>query len=412
MCYSINQLLINDHMFELIPSGTITSVPGFLAGAIHAGIKSEPALDLAILYSKTPCNAVGVFTSNRIKSAPVTLSQRHLLQRRARAIVVNSGCANACLGKQGVADALEMARLTARKLAIRDEDVLVASTGIIGTPLPMDCVKNGIEQIKLHQEGGHDLARAIMTTDTRPKEIAARVDIEKSKFIIAGVAKGAGMIHPDMATMLCFIATNAMIDVDFLQLSLQKAVDASFNMISVDGDTSPSDCVFLLANGSAGNDIIESNNGQLFQEALTEVCTYLAKSVVHDGEGATKLVEVTVEGAISQAEARRAARAIASSTLVKTAIHGNDPNWGRIIAALGRSGIEVVEDKLDVYLQNVRVMRQGCPMSFNTEKMRTALSNNDNILIRVCLTLGDGRATAWGCDLSEEYVTINSAYST
>ena len=331
-------------MVELIPSGTITSVPGFLAGAIHAGIKSENELDLAILYSKTPCNAVGVFTTNQIKSAPVILSQRHLLQRRAQAIVVNSGCANACLGEQGIADASEMARLTARKLAIGTEDILVASTGIIGIPLPMDCVKNGIEQIKLRQEGGHDLARAIMTTDTKPKEIAARVDIEKSKFIIAGVANGAGMIHPDMATMLCFIAANAMVEVDFLQSSLQKAVDVSFNMISVDGDTSPSDCVLLLANGLAGNEIIGFNNGEVFQEALNKVCTYLAKSIARDGEGATKLIEVTVEGAISQAEARRAARVIASSTLVKTAIHGNDPNWGRIVTALGQSDVEIRED--------------------------------------------------------------------
>jgi len=399
-------------MVELIPSGTITSVPGFLAGAIHAGIKSENELDLAILYSKTPCNAVGVFTTNRIKSAPVILSQRHLLQRRAQAIVVNSGCANACLGEHGIADASEMARLTARKLAIGTEDILVASTGIIGIPLPMDCVKNGIEQIKLRQEGGHDLARAIMTTDTRPKEIAARIDIEKSKFIIAGVAKGAGMIHPDMATMLCFIATNAMVEVDFLQSSLQKAVDASFNMISVDGDTSPSDCVFLLANGLAGNEIIEFNNGEVFQEALNKVCTYLAKSIARDGEGATKLIEVTVEGAISQAEARRAARAIASSTLVKTAIHGNDPNWGRIVTALGQSDVEIKEDKLSIYLNGVCVMKQGCPMPFSREKMRVILSDSDNIPIMVCLNLGNGRATAWGCDLSQEYVTINSAYST
>jgi len=399
-------------MVELIPSGTITSVPGFLAGAIHAGIKSENELDLAILYSKTPCNAVGIFTSNRIKSAPVTISQRHLLQRRAQAIVVNSGCANTCLGEQGIADASEMARLTARKLAIGAEDVLVASTGIIGIPLPMDCVKNGIEQIKLHQEGGHDLARAIMTTDTRPKEIAARVDIEKSKFIIAGVAKGAGMIHPDMATMLCFIATNAAVDADFLQSSLQKAVDASFNMISVDGSTSPSDCVFLLANGLAGNETIGFNNGNAFQQALNEVCTYLAKSIAQDGEGATKLIEVTVEGAMKQAEARQAARAVASSTLVKTAIHGNDPNWGRIVAALGQSDVEIREDKLDIYLNGVRVMKQGCPAPFSKEEMRITLNKSDNVLIRVCLNLGDGKATAWGCDLSQEYVTINSAYST
>lgn len=399
-------------MFELISSGTITSAKGFLAGAIHAGIKTKDKLDLAILYSEMPCIAVGFFTTNRIKSAPVILSQRHLLRRQAQAIVVNSGCANACLGEQGIADASEMASLTARKLAIKTEDVLVASTGITGIPLPMDRIRYGIKETELNEDGGHDFTKAIMTTDTRPKEIAVRVDVEGSKFTIAGVAKGAGMIHPNLATMLCFIATDALINADFLQSSLQDAVDTSFNMISIDGDTSPSDCAFLLANGLAGNKIISFGNGGAFQEALDEVCTYLAKSIARDGEGATKLIEVTVEGAIKQAEARQAVRTIVSSPLVKAAIHGNDPNWGRIVAALGRSGIELIEDKLDVYLNDTCVMKQGCSAPFSKEEMKIALSNNASVIIKVCLNLGEAKATAWGCDLSEEYVTINSAYST
>ncbi len=397
--------------FHIITSGAITSVSGFLAGAIHAGIKSKGELDLSILYSEAPSAAAGVFTTNRIKSAPVILSQRHLLKRQAQAIVVNSGCANACVGERGLADASEMARLTAAKLDMLPEDVLVASTGVIGIPLPMARIKTGIEKIRLHQ-GGHDFARAIMTTDTKPKEIAAKVDMGGAKFTIAAVAKGAGMIHPNLATMLCFITTDALVNIDFLQTALQKAVDTSLNMVSIDGETSPSDCAFLLANGLAGNEMISFDNGETFQEALNEVCVYLAKSIARDGEGATKLIEITVEGATKHAEARQAARTIASSPLVKTAIHGNDPNWARIVAALGRSGVAVREDKLDVYLDNMCVMKQGCPTSFSNEEMRIALGNSDNVLIRVCLNLGNGKATAWGCDLSEEYVRINSEYTT
>jgi len=405
-------LLYWDSMFELMPSGTVTSVRGFLAGAVHAGIKSKNELDLAILYSKVPCTATGVFTTNRIKSAPVILSQKHLSNRQAQAIVVNSGCANACLGEQGLADALETARLTAIKLGIPLENVLVASTGVIGVPLPMNYIRAGIGEIRLYKDGGHDFAKAIMTTDTKPKEMAVQVDMGGAKFTIAGVAKGAGMIHPNLATMLCFIATDASVDVNFLEVALQRAVHVSFNMISVDGDTSPSDSVFLLANGMASNEPIDFDNGEAFQEALNEVCIYLAKSIAQDGEGATKLIEVTIEGALDEAEARQASRAIASSPSVKTAIHGSDPNWGRIVAALGRSGAEVIEDKLDVYLNDTCVMKQGHPTPFSTEEMKAALSSSANVLIRLCLNLEDGKATAWGCDLSEEYVRINSEYTT
>jgi len=399
-------------MFNLIPSASVSSASGFLAGAVHAGIKNKGELDLAILCSEVPGKAAGVFTTSQIKSAPVILSQRHIAKGRAQAIVVNSGCANACMGGQGLVDALEMANLAAAKLGISPEEVLVASTGVIGVPLPMDKIRAGIPGIKPTREGGHDFCRAIMTTDTRPKELAVQVGSKGIKFTIGGVAKGIGMIHPNLATMLCFIATDAVVSADFLQAALQKAVDCSFNMVSIDGDTSPNDCAFLLTNGLAGNEPIDFDNGGDFQEALTAVCTHLAKSMARDGEGATKLIEVIVEGAEDQTGARQAARTIAGSPLVKAAIHGNDPNWGRIVAALGRSGARVSEDRLDVYLNDVCVMKQGCPPPFNKEEMKLALGNRDNVLIRLCLNLGDGQATAWGCDLSEEYVRINSRYST
>ena len=399
-------------MFNLIPSGSITSASGFLAGAVYAGIKSKGELDLAILCSEVPCKAAGVFTTNQIKSAPVILSQRHIAKGRAQAVVVNSGCANACTGEPGMADALGMANLAAAKLGMSPKEVLVASTGVIGVPLPMDKIRAGITKIKPTRRGGHDFCRAIMTTDTRPKEMAVQVNLRGTKFTIGGVAKGAGMMHPNMATMLCFIATDAVVNVDFLPAALHKAVDGSFNMVSIDGDTSPSDCTLLLANGLAGNEPIDFDNGSVFQEALNAVCTHLAKSVARDGEGATKLIEVTVERAEDRVGARQAARTIASSPLVKAAIHGNDPNWGRFVAALGRSGARVREERLDVYLNSVCVMKQGSAAVFSKAEIVSDLSRSDSILIRLCLNLGDGRATAWGCDLSEEYVTINSAYRT
>jgi glutamate N-acetyltransferase/amino-acid N-acetyltransferase len=399
-------------MLDLVVSGSITSASGFLAGAVHAGIKSKDELDLAILCSEVTCKAAGVFTTNQIKSAPVILSQRHISKGQAQAIVANSGCANACTGEQGPIDALAMTNLTAAKLGIFAEKVLVASTGVIGVPLPIDKIRAAIPKIKPTEKGGHDFCRAVMTTDTRPKEIAIRVDSKEGKFTIGGAAKGAGMIHPSMATMLCFVTTDAVVSADFLRTALHRAVDGSFNMISIDGDTSPCDCVLLLANGLASNELVDFDNGDAFQEALNAVCTHLAKSVARDGEGATKLIDVTVERAEDEVWARQAARTIASSSLVKAAIHGNDPNWGRIVAALGRSGARVREDRLDVYLNDVCVMKQGSPLLFDKVEMRSALSNSDSVFIKLCLNLGDGRATAWGCDLSQEYVTINSAYTT
>ena len=397
--------------FKSIASGTVTTPKGFLSGAVQSGIKNQGELDLGILYSEAPCAAAGVFTTNAIKSAPVILSQGHLQNGRARAIVVNSGCANACTGDLGMANAEEMAKQVADKQGLSLEDVLVASTGVIGVPLPMEQVRAGIRKIVPTRDGGHELARAMITTDTFDKEIAVSVETGAGGFTIGGVAKGSGMIHPNMATMLCFLATDAAVDADFMQFALQEAVNASFNMITVDGDTSPSDTVVLLANGLAGNEVINSNNGEVFQRALDEVCLYLAKCIARDGEGATKLVEVAIESAVSRAEACLAARTIAGSPLVKTAMYGNDPNWGRIVAALGRSGAQVAETKLDLYLNDVCVLRQGCSISFDEEKMRTSLDSKE-VFLRLSLNLGEGSATAWGCDLSEEYVTINSAYTT
>ncbi len=348
---------------EFITLGSVTSPEGFHAGATYAGIKKKAAesMDLGILFSEVPCVAAALFTTNRIKAAPVALSKERLQGGRAVAVVVNSGCANALTGEQGLADAAEMARLTAKGTGISPEDILVASTGVIGVPLPMERMRAAFDQVILSREGGHDLARAILTTDTMPKETAVEVRIGENKFTIGGAAKGSGMIYPDLATLLCFLTTDAAVDIDFLRLSLRKAVDVSFNMVSIDGDTSPNDMVLIMANGQVGNEVITEQSVQAgaFQQALEQVCLYLAKYVARDGEGASKLIEVTVSGAQSVAEARLAARAVVNSSLVKAAIYGNDPNWGRIIAAVGRSGAEVVESKVGLYIGEVCVVREG-----------------------------------------------------
>jgi len=399
---------------DFIPDGSATSPGGFYAGATYAGIKRDKeSLDLGILFSEVPCVTVALFTTNKIKSAPVVLCQERLQKGRAVAVVVNSGCANAYTGKQGLVDAAEMAALAANGIGVLSEDVLMASTGVTGQPLPMKLIKAGIDQIILSIDGGHELARAIMTTDTVPKETALVVRFDNSEFTIGGVAKGSGMIHPNLATMFCFLTTNAAVELDFLKSALRQAVDISFNMISVDGDTSPSDMVLIMANGLAENEPISTDSQQMdaFQRALDQICIYLAKAIARDAEGATKLIEVTVNGAINIVEARLAAKTIVSSSLVKTAVHGADPNWGRIIAALGRSGVEVVESKIDLYLGDVSVLKGGRPLPFSEQSVVRALKQSE-VLIRLHLNLGTTSATAWGCDLSEEYVTINSQYMT
>ncbi|MFC2069391.1 bifunctional glutamate N-acetyltransferase/amino-acid acetyltransferase ArgJ [Chloroflexota bacterium] len=398
-----------------IPLGSVTSPVGFYAGATFAGIKkkAENVLDLGALFSEVTCVAAGVLTDNRVEAAPIVLCRERLKRGRASAVVINSGCANAFTGEQGLADATEMADLLAKCLGISPLDVLIASTGVIGQRLPMVQIRDGIKHIALVEDGGHELARAIMTTDTLPKEIAITVKIGRARFNIGGVVKGSGMIHPNLATMLCFLTTDAVVDLDFLGLSLRRAVDSAFNMVSIDGDTSTNDMVLIMANGLARNDMIvqDTEMASIFQQALDQVCQYLAISVARDGEGASKLIEVTVSGALTLVEARLAARTVVSSSLVKAAIHGSDPNWGRIVAAVGRSGAEVIASKIDVNIGNICLVKAGEILTFNNRKLAQVLNGNE-VAIEVQLHLGTATATAWGCDLSEEYVSLNSQYLT
>jgi len=408
-------VLIMEGRINPVASGTVTSPQGFRAGATYAGIKksADGVLDLGILFSRVPCVATALFTNNKVKAAPLVLSQQRIQSGRAIGVVVNSGCANASTGEPGLVDAAEMAELAAESIEVSPEDVLVASTGVIGKRLPMELIREGMGRIVFSEEGGHELEKAMMTTDTVPKEIAVAVQVGGSKFTIGGVAKGSGMIHPDLATMLCFLTTDAAVDIDFLRSALRRAVTVSLNMVSIDGDTSTNDMVLIMANGLAGNETISSDSSltDIFQQALNRVCIYLAKEIARDGEGASKLIEVTVKGAVNLDEARQAARTVVSSYLVKSAVHGNDPNWGRVMAAAGRSGVEMVESKVGLYIGDICLVKGGCPLPFNREEL-VGILRSDEVLIDLQLNLGNGDATAWGCDLSEEYVTINSQYTT
>ncbi|AII61214.1 bifunctional glutamate N-acetyltransferase/amino-acid acetyltransferase ArgJ [Dehalococcoides mccartyi] len=400
---------------DILPDGSITTPKGFKAGAIYAGIKkkSKNNLDLAILYSDTPCIAAGIFTTNKFRAAPVYISEHNLGFTDNRAIVVNSGCANAGTGEAGMADAIEMVKATAESLNMQPKDVLIASTGVIGHRLPIDKIKENVRLIGLSQRNGHEFARAIMTTDTRSKEIAVQVNIEGFQFYIAGAAKGAGMIHPNMATMLGFITTDASVSKEFLQFALKEAADVSFNMITVDGDTSTNDSLFMLSNGQAENPTFagDTEYSLVFQQALTIVCQNLAKSIARDGEGAKRLIEIQVEGAANLEDARLIARVIAGSPLVKTAVHGADPNWGRILAAAGRAGADFDIDMVDLYLGESPVLLKGARTGVDEKELSSWLRQVE-VIIKLNLNLGQGKAAAWGCDLSAEYVKINADYTT
>ena len=395
--------------------GTVTNPGGFLAGATYAGLKTyaEDKLDLGIILSESPCTTAGVFTTNAIRSPSVTVTQEHVNAGPARALIVNAGIANTCVGEQGYTDAKEMTALTARRLGLQPEEVLVCSTGVIGVELPMSLIRTGVEQIDLSADGGHAVARAMMTTDTRPKEVAVRFELDGRQVDMGGVVKGSGMIHPNMATMLSFVTTDAAVDKAFLQATLKEVADASFNMMTVDGDSSTNDTVLVLANGRAGNAPIteESPDADTFKEALLQVCVYLAKELARDGEGASRMITVDIAGAATVPDARIAARTIAGSSLVKSAVYGADPNWGRILMALGRSGAAVQESKVDLFVNGVCIMQGGLPIPFHRDAV-VALMRGPEVTFRVQLGLGDGDATAWGCDLTEEYVIINSAYTT
>ena len=399
---------------EIVPGG-VTAPAGFLAGAAFAAIKKEDKRDVAVVYSTVPAAAAGVFTLNRVKAAPVQLTMGRVAAGKAQAVVVNSGNANACNGLQGIRDAGYMAAEAAAVLNIPEEYVLVASTGVIGKKMPMDKVIPGVREAagRVVPDGGPLAAQAIMTTDTFLKEFAVRFELCGKTVTLGGMAKGSGMIHPNMATLLCFITTDAAISPGCLDRALKYAADRSFNMVTVDGDTSTNDMVLILANGMAGNAEITGENEDylVFREALCEVCTKLAVDIARDGEGATKLIEVEVRNAASEKDARTAARAVAGSSLVKAAVFGRDANWGRVICAAGYSGAAFDPERVDIFLGDEQVARDGGSLDFSEERALEILGK-DTVKITLDFKSGPHSATAWGCDLSYDYVKINADYRT
>jgi len=393
-------------------SGGVLAPKGFKASGVASGIKQSGNKDIALLVSDKTASAAAVFTTNKVAAAPVFLSKKHLVDGKARAVVINSGNANACTGKQGDENAQKMADITAEVLAIDPDEVIVSSTGIIGVQLPMKKIEDGIKLAagKLYNGIGADAAEAIMTTDTFPKEYAVSFMVNGSEVRVGGMAKGSGMIEPNMATMLAFVTTDARVTADILKQSLKNSVDKSFNSITVDGDTSTNDMVAVLANGESGIEI-EHDAVEAFQEALDQVCIELAKLIVRDGEGATKFIEVNVTGAADDADAKKAAKAIANSNLVKTAFFGQDANWGRIVAAAGYSSAEVDKDKVDVYYGDEKLLESGQPVDYDAAKVDEVLKAKD-IKIKVDLNLGKGSARVWTCDFSYDYVKINAEYHT
>lgn len=393
-------------------SGGITAPKGFFASGVYAGIKRNLKLDLAIIYSERDAIAAGVFTTNRVKAAPVIVTQKQIKRGIARAVVVNSGNANACTGRQGMTDAEEMVGLVADSLSIGRGLVYVASTGVIGEPLPMNkirpAIKTGVEGLRTG--GGSDAAAAIMTTDTFSKEYAVRGRIGGRIVTVGGMAKGSGMIYPRMATMLAFISTDAVIGKKTLERIFKEAADHSFNRITVDGDTSTNDMALCLANGMAGNAPLAGRELGKFQEMLERVCAGLARMIVKDGEGATKLVEIRVQGARSTKDAGRVGRAVANSMLVKTALYACDPNWGRIMAAIGYSGAYIEEENISIAFDRVRLVRNGVGLGKDVEQRAAKVMRNREYVITIDLNAGNAETSVLTTDLSYDYVKINVAY--
>ncbi len=391
--------------------GTVTSPRGYRAAGIHCGLKaSQP--DLALVVSDLPATAAGTFTTNKMRSAPVILSESRLSSGRAQAVLVNSGNSNACTGAQGDADARAMTAAAAAALGMPEDMVVVASTGVIGRPLPVERITAGIPAlVAALGSDGMAAARAIMTTDAFPKTAAVQIDLGDGVATIGGIAKGAGMIHPNMATMIAIMTTDAPVEAAVLRAALRNAVGRSFNCISVDGDTSTSDSVFLLANGAAGVAPLAEGSPryEAFLAGLTEVAGRLARLIVKDGEGTTRVVEVAVRGAASDADARRAAGAVMTSPLVKTAFHGGELNWGRISAALGRSGAEVAPDRVATAIGDVWVVRGGVGIPEAYPEAEAGVRAPE-VRVTIELGVGEGVFTGWTCDLSETYVKINSGY--
>jgi len=391
----------------------VTAPQGFRAGITSCGIKSDSSIpDLAILACDVPCIANGTFTPSSTRAAPVQVCQERLKSGKAQAVVVNSGNANCATGDVGLLNAYRMTELVAKKLKLENEMVLCSSTGIIGRQLPIEKIQAGVAAIELSRDGGNAFSEAIMTTDTRPKRMALEFQIEGRTVRLGGVTKGAGMIYPNMATMLCYLTTDAAIEHAWIMAELKAAADDSFNMLSIDGDMSTNDTCILFANALAGNTPINGQHPEAdtFREALRQVTIYLAREMARDGEGATKLMTVHVHGARDKADAVRATRAITLSPLWQCALAGGDPNWGRIAAALGASGCELDQATYDIFIGDVQVTKHGMAARYDQDAARKAMAE-DEVIITIDLHLGDGKATAWGCDLTHGYIDENTLYT-
>ncbi|MBA7563152.1 bifunctional glutamate N-acetyltransferase/amino-acid acetyltransferase ArgJ [Candidatus Atribacteria bacterium 1244-E10-H5-B2] len=400
--------------FQVVKGG-ITYPKGIKAAGVKCGIRFNKK-DLALIYSEKVADAWGTFTTNKFKAAPLMVTEKNLSLSKGKlqAILINSGVANACTGEKGLKDAWEMANYVSKGLKIDKEYVAITSTGKIGEFLPMKKIESGLKEAisKLSVSGGTKAAEAILTTDTKKKEIAVSFELNGQEVKIGGMAKGSGMIHPNMATMLGFITSDISIKGELLQEALKQVVEKTFNMISVDGDTSTNDMVLLMANGLAKNKLIHKKDTAYYKflNTLQYVAEYLARCIVKDGEGATKMIEVKVQNAVSFGEAKKVAMAVINSPLVKTAVFGKDPNWGRILAAVGYSGAEVMPDKVDLYLKE-KIVEDGQPLKFSKQKIHEYLESSDEIKIIIDLKMGEVNATAWGCDLTYDYVKINTKYS-
>jgi glutamate N-acetyltransferase/amino-acid N-acetyltransferase len=388
--------------------------PGFKAAGIASGLKKNGRKDLAMIYSESPASVAGVFTANLVKAAPVLLDQEKIKRGMCRAVIANSGNANCCTGEQGMKDAVRMARVAAEGISVDENDVLVASTGVIGEPLPVQKIEEAMPELvaKLSGDGISDFAEAIMTTDTVPKVVSCSGQLEGRVFTVTGVAKGAGMIRPDMATMLCFVMTDIQASAGILQEMLIRGVDHSLNRITVDGDTSTNDTALLLANGHSGIEVTDARQRDIFQPVLDDVLVRLAKWLIKDGEGATKLVEIVVKGAETKGDAHKIADTVANSPLVKTALFGEDANWGRILASVGRAGIALDPDKIDIFFGGVQMVEKGSGCGKTAEAEATRVLKQDEFSVTINLNLGKETDAVFTCDFSTDYVKINADYRT
>lgn len=400
--------------------GGVTAAKGFEAASAAAGIKYQGRTDMALVYSQKPCEAAGTFTTNVVKAAPVKWDKKVVESNvKPQVVVINSGIANACTGETGMECCKEVAKEAAKALETEMESVLIGSTGVIGMQLPVEKMKDGVHLLAKEKAEGLEMgnlaAKAIMTTDTKEKEAAVTIELDGTTVTIGGMAKGSGMIHPNMCTMLAFITTDAVISKEALQAALRSDVEETYNMISVDGDTSTNDTVLLLANGMAGNKEIQKGTKEfeIFKEALHEVNTALAKKIAGDGEGATALLEVTVQGAETKQQAKTLAKSVICSNLTKTAIAGHDANWGRILCAMGYAGVEFEPEKTDLFIQSsageMKLVENGMALDYSEEKATEILSQTE-VSIVADIKLGAEKATAWGCDLTHGYIDINADY--